>query len=101
MPDFIIQKAYAQGIPAPSGTNTGITFAKLFANVKADIITPLIYLFFALAIVYFIWGVMIFIQNAADPEKRLEGQKHMLWGIIGIFIMVSAIGIINIITGTI
>ena len=100
MLDFIIQKAYAAGISAPSGTNSNITFSKLFANVKNQIITPIIYLLFALAIVYFVWGVMVFIQNAEAPDKRKEGYDHMIWGIIGIFIMVSAIGIINIITAT-
>ena len=101
MLDFLIQKAYAQGISNPGGSNSGITFDKLFANVKSQIVTPLIYLLFALALVYFFWGVMVFIQNADVPEKREEGYKHMIWGIIGIFIMVSAIGIINIITATI
>lgn len=101
MLDFMIQKAYAQTVNPPAGTNSSITFSKLFANVKADILTPLIYLLFALAIVYFVWGVMVFIQNADNAEKRKEGYDHMIWGIVGIFIMVSAIGIINIITATI
>jgi len=100
MSDFLIQKAYAAGISNPSGANTGITFDKLFANIKSQIITPIIYLLFALAVVYFVWGVMVFIQNAGNPEERKKGYDHMIWGIIGIFVMVSAIGIINIITGT-
>jgi hypothetical protein len=102
MLDFLIQKAYAQSaVNNPNGANSSITFSKLFDNVKADILTPLIYLLFALAIVYFVWGVMVFIQNADNADKRKEGYDHMIWGIVGIFIMVSAIGIINIITATI
>ncbi len=100
MLDFIIQKTYA-AIIVPSGTNTNITFSKLYQNVLDQIVKPVIYLLFALAVVYFVWGVMVFIQNADVPDKRKEGYQHMIWGVIGIFIMVSAIGIINIILATI
>jgi hypothetical protein len=55
----------------------------------------------ALAVVYFLWGVVGFIKNADNTEKREEGYKHMIWGIIGLFIMISANGIINIIRSTI
>ena len=54
----------------------------------------------ALAAIYFLWGLVVFVQNADNPDKRAEGYKHMLWGIIGIFIMVSAKGIVNIIINT-
>ena len=54
----------------------------------------------ALAVVYFVWGVMQFIKNSDNPEKRGEGYQHMIWGIVGLFIMVSAKGIINIILST-
>ena len=47
------------------------------------------------------YGVLIFIKNAESPEKRAEGAKSILWGIVGMFIMVSVKGIINIILSTI
>lgn len=100
MRDFLIQKAYAQAINNPSGTNSSVTFDKLYANIKDQIVTPIIYLLFALAVVYFVWGVLVFIRNADNPEERKTGYQHMIWGVIGIFVMVSAIGIINIITAT-
>ena len=99
MLDFMIQKAYAQ-IASPSGSNSNITFNKLLANVKDQIVTPVIWLLFALAIVYFVWGVVIFIKNADNAEKRQEGYMHMIWGVIGAFIMLSAKGLINIILAT-
>ena len=98
--DFIVQKAYAASINNSSGSNNGITFDKLFTNIKSQIVTPLIYLLFALATVYFIWGVMVFVKNAASPEERAKGFQHIIWGLIGMFIMVSAKGLINIILAT-
>ena len=78
-----------------------MSFDILFKNIIDQIAYPIEYLLFALAIIYFVYGVMVFIKNADNEEKRAEGQKHIMWGIIGIFIMVSAIGIINLIMGTI
>jgi hypothetical protein len=83
----------------PSGGQT-IGFDRLWENIITQIANPIIYLLFALAVVYFMWGVMVFIKNADSPEKRAEGFQHMKWGIIGVFIMISAKGIINLILAT-
>ncbi len=75
-------------------------FDTLFTNIINNILTPLLYLMFAIAVIYFLYGVFIFIKNADNEEKRKEGINHMIWGIVGIFIMISAKGIINIIKAT-
>ncbi|MBU6370858.1 MAG: hypothetical protein KGH93_02485 [Patescibacteria group bacterium] len=98
--NFLILKAYAQGITAPSGVNTNTTFDKLYNNVLDQIVTPIIYLLFALALIYFFWGVFQFIKNADNETERENGKWHMIWGVIGMFIMISAKGLINIILAT-
>ncbi len=50
---------------------------------------------FSLALAYFLWGLVAFIRNAANAEARATGQRHMLWGIIGMVIMVGVFGIIS------
>lgn len=99
MMGLLIQKAHAAGYPGETAV-TGTSFNHLLNNILSDIIIPIIYLIMALAVVYFVWGVLVFIQNADNPEKRADGYKHMIWGVIGIFIMVSANGIISIIKST-
>ncbi|MFH1455103.1 MAG: TrbC/VirB2 family protein [bacterium] len=99
MMDFLIQKVYAYA-PGKNPTSGGTAFNALLQKILTNVVNPIIYLIMALAVVYFVWGVMMFIQNADKAEKREEGYKHMIWGIIGIFIMVSAKGIINIIIST-
>jgi Na+/H+ antiporter NhaC len=79
----------------------GISFEHFFANINDQIITPLIYLIFTLALLYFLYNVFVYIQNAESPDKRIEGAKGMMWGIIGLFIMLSVKGIINLILRTI
>lgn len=65
-----------------------------------NIVNPLIYFLFAIALLYFLYGVFVFILNADDESKRDTGKKHMLWGIVGLFIMVSVYGILGLIIGT-
>lgn len=97
MMDFLVQKAYAVTTLGGSTAGSNETFDVLFKKINDNVVSPVIYLIMSLAIVYFIWGVMVFIKNADNVELRKEGSMHMLWGIIGIFIMVSAKGIIYLI----
>ncbi|MEK7128813.1 MAG: hypothetical protein AAB471_01140 [Patescibacteria group bacterium] len=76
------------------------TLDGFLGRVSQYILNPLIGLVFAAAMVYFLWGVFDFIRNNENDTDREEGKKHMLWGIIGMFIMVAVYGIIGIITGT-
>ena len=70
------------------------------ANLNRLIINPLILLLFALALVYFLWGVLEFMANQDNEEKRTTGKKHMVWGIVGITIMVGVFAIMNLILRT-
>jgi uncharacterized membrane protein YidH (DUF202 family) len=73
---------------------------QFIANVNKLIINPLIILLFALAVVYFLYGVFEFISNQENEEKRSKGKSHMIWGIIGITIMMGVFTIIHIILNT-
>jgi uncharacterized membrane protein YidH (DUF202 family) len=73
----------------------------VIANIKANIINPIVVLLFSFALLYFLWGVFDFVRHSSSEDKRSDGKQHMLWGIIGMAIMVSAFGIINLICNTI
>lgn len=62
------------------------------------IINPLIYLIMALALLYFLIGVFKYIRET--DAKRAEAAKMILWGIIGLFVMVSVWGLVNVVAGT-
>ena len=76
-------------------------FTSLLGKVSNQIIYPIIGLAFAIAIAYFLWGVFEFIKNGDNPEERKKGQMHILWGIIGLAIMVAADKIVQVIQNTI
>lgn len=59
------------------------------AKLDKFIVNPLIGLLFALAILYFVYGVAQFIFNPDNEEQKTNGKNHMVWGIIGITIMMG------------
>ena len=73
----------------------------LLQGIKTEIINPIIALLFALAVIYFLWGVIQYIRNSGDAQKRADGVKHITWGIVGLVIMVSVFGILNLAINTI
>lgn len=73
--------------------------AKLISNIKAYILNPIIGFMFAVAVVMFIYGIVEYIWSADNEEKVEIGKKHMIWGIIGIFVMIGVYGILNVLSG--
>ena len=65
-------------------------------NATTEIINPIIGILFAGALVYFMYGLMIFILNAGDQAKRGEGKNHIMYGLIGMTVMVSVYAILEI-----
>lgn len=64
---------------------------------KDQIIQPIITLLVAVAVGYFLYGLMEFIRNQDNEDAQESGKKHMLWGVIGIAIMFSVYGILNLV----
>lgn len=69
----------------------------LISKIADKILNPIIGLMVAIAVVVFIYGVVEFIANADNEDKRKLGKDHMIWGIVGLFIMVSVFGLMNIV----
>jgi len=62
------------------------------------IIVPTI---FALAFLVFVWGVVnYFFVSGDDEKKREEGKRFALWGILGMVILVSIWGLVNMLLST-
>jgi len=53
-----------------------------------------------LAVLVVIYGVFSFISNAADEEARASAKQFIIWGVIGIFIMLSVWGLVTILENT-
>lgn len=74
---------------------------EFITNVENAILTPIVTLLALFAFAFFVWGVVVFIANAGDEEKRRTGQQHMFWGIIGLIIIFGANAIIRVLANTV
>ncbi len=61
-----------------------------------DIIGIFPKLLIALALAYFLYGLTGYLSGI-DEKKKKEARDVMFYGIIGLFVMVSTLGIINVI----
>ena len=73
--------------------------AKLISNIKVYILNPIIGFMFAVAVVMFIYGIVEYIWSADNEDKVAVGKTHMIWGIVGIFVIVGVYGILNLLSG--
>ena len=75
--------------PIPSSVKTFI------GKISTEILNPLIAIMFAVATVYFFYGIARYIWNPDNEEAREKGRQSMFWGVIGMFIMVAVFGIMK------
>lgn len=92
-----IAHAAVVGLPYCNPPTTRID--TIICKIGAYIIDPLIALLMALALLLFIWGAVEFLvnQNGGEEAKIIDGKRHMVWGIIGLVIMVSVYGFMGLI----
>jgi hypothetical protein len=77
-----------------SGHLTGGGFIGLINNVAIPVI-------FALAFGAFVWGVVnYFFLNGGNETKREEGRAFIFWGVIGMAVLFSVWGFVNILLST-
>ena len=84
-----------------------IASAQNFRNLTEliNFFTDLIYksvvpLLVALAVVYFIWGLITFIKNADSEPEREKGRSRMIWGVIALFVIVAVWGLVGVLANT-
>lgn len=83
--------AFAPTLAFGQGNFSGIdNLVQQFGRIVARVIP----IMFALAIIYFFWGLIKFIRAAGDPKAAAEGKGIMIYGVIAIAVMVSIYGLV-------
>lgn len=75
-------------------------FAELVKKMIENVLTPLVAVILAGAVVYFLVGVVKYINKAGKEEDRETGKKMIFYGIIAIFVMISIWGLVHILAAT-
>lgn len=68
---------------------------QILQKVVTYFFSPLYQLCVAIAVVYFLYGVMRFVMDLNDPQSKNLGKAHLLYGTIGLFIIFSVGGFLR------
>ena len=82
---------------AQTGTELAHSFV---ARLNEVILFPFITLLTAVALLVFLWGGFQYVYGAGNETKLATGAKHLLWGVIGLLVMLSAYAILTIAANT-
>jgi membrane protease YdiL (CAAX protease family) len=93
----IVYIAVLAATPSIASAATFRTFVVQVTDFVGDALMPLL---FSAALAYFIWGVVEFIRSADNSDERNKGKSRILWGIIGLFAMLTYLGLTSVFTST-
>lgn len=76
---------------------------QIFFNINKYILNPIIALGFAIGLAWLLWGglMMIVAQQNGDLEGAQRYRRHLMYGLIGMFIMASVFGIMELVTNSV
>lgn len=81
-----------------------MTFKQFIGSSDTGIVgiinTVIVPVIFALAFLVFVWGLFKFVRDAGDEAKRAEGRQFTLWGLLGIVMLFSVWGFVNLLLST-
>lgn len=90
---LFVKNAYA--------SNAADALGRALEPILVNIVNPIVMLMFAVGVVVFVFGIIEMLMSGGDADARSKGKLHMVGGVIGMFIMLSAWGIINLVANTV
>lgn len=58
------------------------------------------YLLIAAAVIFIIWNVVVYLIKGSEEDARKKAASSILWGVVGLFIILSIWGLVNILMNT-
>jgi uncharacterized membrane protein YedE/YeeE len=72
-----------------------------FVDQLLSYVNGIIGLLISIGAVVFLWGLLSYVSAGDDTTKRNKGRDVIIWGIIGLAVMIGMWGLVNIVAGTI
>lgn len=76
------------------------SIGNIFNWASCTLVNSVIPFLITLATVSFIWGVIQYLMNPENEEKRKKGKSFVVWGLIGLFVMISVWGLVGVLSDT-
>lgn len=94
--------AFAQGVTGGNPTTCSggsITTVQSLICKFNELLGAILPLLIAIGVVYFVWGVITYVVGS-DEESKKKGREKMIYGIIGLVVIVGMWGLVRIVTNT-
>jgi hypothetical protein len=84
------------------GTAAAATFREIVDGSLVPLGNRVLYVIYALAFLFFMFGVFkyFFASGKSADGERSKGKLFMLWGLIGLVVLVAVWGFVNILLNT-
>ena len=76
-----------------------VTNADTLITKIDDLVNSAVWLFISLAVLFIIWNAVMFIIKAGTDDRK-KYQSAVLWGIVGLFVILSIWGLVYILSNT-
>ncbi len=86
--------------PSVAFAQTVVTDANSLTVKLTGLANTFIGILIALAVIFVIWHAILFIMEAGAPDKRKEHGWGIIWGLVGLAIILSIWGLVAILTNT-
>lgn len=94
---FLPLLAFAQNASGCANATVG-TIQAIICKI-GNILDTIIPVLIVLGIVYFVWGIIQYVIGS-DEEAKKKGRDRMIYGIIGLVVIVAMWGLVGIVTKT-
>tara|TARA_B100000678_G_C17970301_1_gene406797 strand:- start:81 stop:419 length:339 start_codon:yes stop_codon:yes gene_type:complete len=101
---LLIMASPALAFAQENGNVSGIIKANNlpeFVDNISSVINSAFTLLIALCILAILIGLFQSMTNVASPDEQKKARRVMLWGFLGVFVLISLIGILNLMKNTI
>jgi len=96
----IIISILSLALPLVAMAATGVTTITTLIKSANDIVKSVIPVLMMLAAAVFLWGVVRYLVATGDEEKRKKAKGYIVYGLIGMFILITFYGIIRVVAET-
>lgn len=73
-----------------------IDIVRIFVNL----LEVIVYALMSFSLLVFLYGLSRYMLGAGDDSKREESRTYIIYGIIGLFVMIAMWGLVGVLTST-